>query len=76
MSFGEEIRNMRYALLLSQDKFAKQLGVVAYTVNSWENGRSLPGTNSMASLQQFFEKNGIETDTILRIWKEEIEKRN
>ena len=39
MGLPTDIRNLRKAVLLSQESFAKELGVSFSTVNRWEMGR-------------------------------------
>jgi putative transcriptional regulator len=38
----EEIKNIRERLGMTQDKFAKRIGVTVTTVSRWERGDSLP----------------------------------
>ena len=42
MGLPTDIRNLRKAVLLSQESFAKELGVSFSTVNRWEMGKSRP----------------------------------
>ena len=42
MKFSEEIKEVRKACLLSQEEFAKELGVSFATVNKWEMGKTQP----------------------------------
>ncbi len=74
MSFGEEIMEIRYSLLLSQEALASQLGLAYGTVSRWENGKSLPSLSTMGTLLKYCEKNGIDKDAVLRSWKEEQKK--
>ncbi len=39
MGFSEKIKNLRQERLLSQEAFAKELGVSFATVNRWETGK-------------------------------------
>ena len=41
MNFSEAIKGVRQKALLSQEDFAKQLGVSHSTVNRWEKGKTL-----------------------------------
>ena len=38
----EEIKNIRERLGMTQDEFAKRIGVTVTTVSRWERGDSLP----------------------------------
>ena len=42
MEFGEKIKHIRVQSLLSQEAFAKELGVSYSTVNRWEKEYSSP----------------------------------
>ena len=42
MSFSKEIKTLRQECLLSQEAFAKELGVSFATVNRWEMGKTQP----------------------------------
>ena len=42
MGFSEKIKNLRQERLLSQEAFAKELGVSFATVNRWETGKTQP----------------------------------
>lgn len=42
MTFIEQIKYVREKLFLSQEAFAKELGVSFATVNRWETGRCKP----------------------------------
>jgi len=47
---GEEIKQLRKALGLTQEEFADLLGVQYSTVNRWENGKAKPQGQSKATL--------------------------
>ena len=42
MGFSEKIKTLRQECLLSQEAFAKELGVSFATVNRWEMGKTQP----------------------------------
>ena len=40
MEFKDKVRAVRQKLLMSQEEFAKALGVAFSTINLWENGKT------------------------------------
>lgn len=44
---GKLIRELRFSLRLTQEKFAARLGVTYPTINRWENGRNQPSSLAM-----------------------------
>ena len=59
MGLPTDIRNLRKAVLLSQESFAKELGVSFSTVNRWEMGKSRPSYAALNKLKNFSEKHGL-----------------
>ncbi len=59
MTFGEKVKNVRLQLFLSQEKFAKQLGVSFATVNRWEKGVCEPNYEGQKAFHEFCKKNDI-----------------
>ena len=59
MGLPTDIRNLRKAVLLSQESFAKELGVSFSTVNRWEMGKSRPSYEALKKLKNFSEKHGL-----------------
>lgn len=59
MGLPTDIRNLRKAVLLSQESFAKELGVSFSTVNRWEMGKSRPSYVALKKLKNFSEKHGL-----------------
>ena len=51
MYFSDAIKTVRQKALLSQEDFAKQLGVSHSTVNRWEKGHAMP---SYLAQEKFF----------------------
>ena len=47
----EQVKNLRKQLGLSQEAFAKRLGVSFATVNRWENGKAKPHKGRIAQMQ-------------------------
>ncbi|HUS59579.1 MAG TPA: helix-turn-helix domain-containing protein [Planctomycetota bacterium] len=49
----DEIKELRRLSGLSQEEFARELGISFATVNRWENGRALPSRLALRLLEQF-----------------------
>ncbi len=49
---GDQIRELRKKLGLTQEEFAKLLGVGFTTVNRWENGKSEPRGQALEALEK------------------------
>ena len=60
MNFAEAVRRIRKERLLSQEDFAKDLGVAFTTVNRWENGKSKPSYKAMKALNDYCKKYSID----------------
>lgn len=63
MGFTEDIKKIRRKAFLSQEDFAKQIGV-SYntTVNRWETGKSKPNLKAMKLIDNYCKKNSIDFD--------------
>lgn len=48
MSFTDNIKKIRQKCFLSQEAFAKELGISFATVNRWESGKTKPTYNNEA----------------------------
>ena len=68
MSFPEEIKKIRQRSFLTQQDFAKKIGVVFSTVNRWESGRAKPNLKAMKSINTFCLDNNIPYETIEEAW--------
>lgn len=62
MSFSEGIKKIRQDCFLSQEAFAKELGVAFTTVNRWETGKAKPTYKTMKLIDQFCQKHRIDFD--------------
>lgn len=62
MNFQEKIKQIRQQRFLSQEAFAKELGVSFATVNRWESGKSKPTYKTMKLLHDYCRNNGIDFD--------------
>ena len=68
MSFPEEIKKIRQRSFLTQQDFAKKIGVAFSTVNHWESGRTKPNLKAMKSINTFCLDNNIPYETIEEAW--------
>ncbi len=59
MTFPETIKQIRQKNFLSQEAFAKELGVSFATVNRWESGKTKPTYKTMKLLNDYCKNNGI-----------------
>ena len=62
MSFAEAIKQIRYKSLLSQEAFAKMLGVSFTTVNRWETGKSKPSFKTLRIIDEYCKSKNIDFD--------------
>lgn len=62
MSFSASIKKIRLDALMSQQEFAKVLGVSYSTVNRWENDKGLPTFKAMKAIDAFCQERGIDFD--------------
>ena len=62
MSFAEDIKKIRRKAFLSQEEFAKKLGVSYTTVNRWETGKAKPNLKTMKLIDEYCKENGIDFD--------------
>ena len=62
MTFSENIKLIRQKLFLSQETFAKELGVSFATVNRWETGKTKPTYKTMKLIDEYCRKNNINFD--------------
>ncbi len=68
MTFAETIKYTRQRLFLSQEEFAKELGVTLSTVSRWETGRSKPNMSTMKQLKGFCESHDVEYAPVESGW--------
>ncbi len=65
---SECIKVLRKKSFLTQEAFAKELGVVSATVNRWETGKAKPNMTAMRSIKEFCEKNNYPYSSIEEEW--------
>ena len=62
MGFCDDIREIRLKCFLSQEAFAKELGVSFATVNRWESGKTKPTYKTMKLIDDFCKSRSIDFD--------------
>lgn len=62
MTFADEIKRIRLKTFLTQEAFAKELGVSFNTVNRWETGKQKPSIKVMKVIDDYCKKNSIDFD--------------
>lgn len=62
MSVADDIKRIRLKTFLTQEAFAKELGVSFNTVNRWETGKQKPSIKVMKQIDDYCKKNGIDFD--------------
>lgn len=68
MSFSDEIKRIRQRSFLSQDEFAKKIGVAFSTVNRWEGARSKPNLSAMKSIKEYCLSHDIDFSRVEEAW--------
>lgn len=68
MNFPEEIKKIRQRSFLTQQEFAKKIGVAFSTVNRWESGRAKPNLKAMKNINTFCLNNNIPYEAIEEAW--------
>ena len=62
MSFAEDIKKIRRKAFLTQEDFAKEIGVSFATVNILETGKAKPNLKTMKLIDDYCKKNKIDFD--------------
>ena len=55
MELGNQIREFRKAMHLSQDELAEKVLVARQTISNWENGKNFPDIQSLLLLSELFQ---------------------
>ena len=71
MSFAEDIKKIRLSAILTQEEFAKEVGVSFATVNRWETGKAMPTLKSMKLIDEYCKKNNIDFNVGEKVVKNE-----
>lgn len=72
MSFCRDIKTIRQKSMLSQEAFAKVLGVSFTTVNRWESGKSRPSYRTMKLIDKFCKENNFDFDIEKAFFETEV----
>ena len=70
MDFSEAIKKIRQDCFLSQESFAKELGVSSSTVLRWEKGQTIPNCVTMRKIVSFCKKQNVSFQQAEEAWKE------
>lgn len=62
MGFSDDIKRIRRKAFLSQEDFAKEIGVSFATVNRWETGKAKPYLKTMKLIDDYCKRNEIKFD--------------
>lgn len=62
MAFSEDIKRIRRKALMTQEDFAKEIGVSCITVTRWETGKAKPNLKTMRKIDDYCKKNEIDFD--------------
>lgn len=68
MTLSSSLKILRQKALLTQDDFAKELGVAVSTINRWEKGKSKPNIAAMKSIRQFCSIYGFSYEEVEIKW--------
>lgn len=68
MVFPDEIKKIRQQLLMTQEDFAKEIGVSFSTVNRWEGGKVKPNMSAMKRLKEFCETHEVDFAVAKEEW--------
>lgn len=66
MNFCDAVKIIRSKVFLSQEAFAKELGVAFTTVNRWETGKSMPSYKAMKQIDAFCKKNKLDFNIVMQ----------
>lgn len=62
MSFSEDIKRIRRKAFLTQEDFARKIGVSFATVKRWETGKARPNLKTMKLIDDYCKRNEIDFD--------------
>lgn len=62
MSFSEDIKSIRRKAFLTQEDFAKEIGVSFATVNRWETGKAKPNLKTMKLIDAYCKEHALDFD--------------
>lgn len=70
MDFSIVIKKIRQECYLSQQAFAKELGVSFSTVNRWEKSKAIPNYQTMKRLVEYCKRLNVDCKNLEEIWRE------
>ncbi|HBC90316.1 MAG TPA: transcriptional regulator [Lactococcus sp.] len=70
MAFSGEIRSIRQKGFLSQEAFAREIGVSFSSVNRWEGGKSRPNLSAMKRIKEYCEAIHLDFSVLEEAWNE------
>lgn len=70
MAYSEEIRKIRQKCFLSQEAFARELGVSFSSINRWEGGKSKPNVSAMKKIMDFCKLHNLDFGVLEKEWNE------
>lgn len=70
MAFLEDIKKIRRKAFMTQEDFAKEIGVSCITVTRWETGKAKPNLKTMKLIDEYCKKNSIDFDISEEILKD------
>ena len=62
MAFSEDIKRIRRKGLMTQEDFAKEIGVSCITVTRWETGKAKPNLKTMRLIDEYCKRKAIDFD--------------
>lgn len=62
MTFAQKIKSARMQVFMSQEKFAKELGVSFATINRWERELCEPSYEGQKAFHDFCVKNNLKIE--------------
>ncbi len=62
MAFSEDIKRVRRKAFMTQEEFAREIGVSCITVTRWETGKAKPNLKTMRLIDEYCKKNRIDFD--------------
>lgn len=62
MAFSEDIKKIRRKAFMTQENFAREIGVSCITVTRWETGKAKPNLKTMKLIDDYCKKNKIDFD--------------
>lgn len=68
MQISNKIRMLREKFLMTQEDFAKEIGVSSSTVNRWETGKARPNMSAMRKIKEFCELKGYPYEEVESAW--------